>query len=204
MSGMGLETSLVETGAALLGILLRLVMFAIIAGVLTLPLFYGVLALKVAWFWACDVTSGSAIRRAVAMALKFGLPALSLWATIVSLGYFGAFDYPYRLATGLPSNKLGPVQQAVKERYDKAMRWYGEFRSPALPQDVPVAWARCPDTARELVKLNADELKPPPPPPFEKMFPPSEGGGGPPPGVAGPPETPNAVTARVNEIIRKA
>jgi len=201
---MGLETSLVETGAALLGILLRLVVIAIIAGVLTLPLFYGVLALKVAWFWACDVTSGRAVRRAAAAALKYGLPALSLVATILSLGYFGAFDYPNRLATGLPRNKMGPTQQAVKERVDKAMRWYGEFKNPALPQDVPIVWARCPETARELVKLNAEELKPPPPPPFEKMFPPSEGGGGPPPGMAGPPETPDAVTARVKEIIRKA
>src|SRR5262245_32591296 len=127
MPGMGLETSLVETGAALLGILLRLVLIAIIAGVLTLPLFYGVLALKIAWFWACDVTSGRAVRRAVAAALKYGLPVLSLIATILSLGYFGAFDYPYRLTTGLPRNKIGPTQQAVKERYDGAMRWYGEF-----------------------------------------------------------------------------
>src|SRR5262245_37927293 len=120
MPGMGLETSLVETGAALLMILLRLVMVPVIGGCLTLPLFYGVLALKVAWFWACDAITGRGLRRLVALALMFGLPALSLWATVVSLGYFGAFDYPYRLATGLPRNKTGPTQEAVKERYDKA------------------------------------------------------------------------------------
>src|SRR5262249_33647346 len=137
---MGMDTALVETGAALFKILFILVFVAIIAGVLTLPLFYGVLALKVAWFWACDVTTGRVSRRILAAVLKFGLLALSLWATILSRGYFGAFDYPYRLATGLPRNKMGPTQQSVKERYDQAMRWYGEWRSPALPQDVPIYW----------------------------------------------------------------
>src|SRR5262245_45339227 len=202
--GMGMDTALVETGAALFKILFVLVLAAIIAGVFTLPLFYGVLVLKVAWFWACDVTTGRAFRRVVAAALKYGLPAISLVATILSLGYFGAFDYPYRLATGLPRNKMGPTQEAMKDRYDKVMRWYGEKRYPALPQEVPIYWARCPDAARELIDLNKNALAQKDPP-FAKMFPASEGGGGPPGGgFGGPPPTPPDVTARVKQLIRAA
>jgi putative ABC transport system permease protein len=202
--GMGLDTALVETGAALLKILLYLVLIAIVAGVLTLPLFYGVLAFKVGWFWSLDVTSGSPARRIRAAVVKFGLPALSIFATVLSLGYFGAFDYPYRLATGLPPNKLGPTQTAIKSAYDRVMRSYGEARYPALPQEVEIKWARCPDAARELVTLNRDALKGPPEPPFAKMFPEPDGPSGPPPGMAGPPPTPNAVTARVRQLIRSA
>ena len=106
--GMGLDTALVETGAALFRILFGLVLAAIIAGILTLPLFYGVLAVKVAWFWACDVTSGRPARRALAAAVKYGLPAFSLFATVLSLGYFGAFDMPERLFTGLPPSSVAP------------------------------------------------------------------------------------------------
>jgi putative ABC transport system permease protein len=202
--GMGLDTALVETGAALFRILFLLVLVAIVAGILTLPLFYGILAVKVAWFWACDVTSGKTLRRIVAAALRYGLPALSLFATIVSLGYFGAFDYPYRAATGLPPNKMGPTQAMIKGRYDKVMRAYGETRFPALPQEVAITWQRCPQTARELVELNTRELAPPPEPPFAKLFPPTEAGGGPPGGFGGPPETPPAVIARVRQLIRSA
>ena len=202
--GMGLDTALVETGAALFRILFLLVLVAIVAGILTLPLFYGVLAVKVAWFWACDVTTGKTARRALAAALRYGLPVLSLFATIVSLGYFGAFDYPYRATTGLPPNKMGPTQAAIKGGYDRLMRSYGEWAYPALPQDVPITWQRCPKAARELVELNARELAPPPEPPFAKLFPPSEGGGGPPGGFGGPPETPPAVIAQVKQLIRSA
>src|SRR5690242_17695254 len=187
--GMGLDTALVETGAALFRILFLLVLVAIVAGILTLPLFYGVLAVKVAWFWAWDAAAGKPAKRVVAAALRYGLPALSLFATIVSLGYFGAFDFPYRAATGLPPNKMGPAQAAIKGRYDKVMRWYGEATAPALPQDVPITWQRCPTAARELIELNARELAPPPAPPFAKLFPPPEGGGGPPGGYGPPPET---------------
>jgi putative ABC transport system permease protein len=202
--GMGLETSLVEVGTVLLKWLLILVGISVLAGVLTLPVFYGALAFKVAWFWACDVTTGPTSRRILAAALRVGLPAVSLVATVLSLGYFGAFDYPYRLATGLPANKMGPAQTAVKTAYDKAMRKYAERRTPALPQDVPIQWARCPDAARELVELNARELGPPPPLPFESWFPPPQSPGGPPPGPMGPPATPTAVTAKVADILRAA
>src|SRR4051794_22030192 len=147
--GMGLDTSLVETASALFTILFWLVVGAIVAGILTLPLFYGVLAIKVAWFWACEVTSGRLARRVLAAGLKYGLPAFSLFATVVSLGYFGAFDYPERLFTGLPSNKMGRTQIAIKDRFDRAVRKYAEFRKPALAQEVPIFWARCPTAARE-------------------------------------------------------
>jgi putative ABC transport system permease protein len=202
--GMGFETSLVEVGTVLLKWLLILVGISVLAGVLTLPIFYGALAFKVAWFWACDVTTGPTSRRILAALLRVVLPAGSLVATILSLGYFGAFDYPYRLATGLPSNKMGPTQTSIKAAYDKAMRRYAEWRKPALPQDAAIQWARCPDTARELVELNTRELAPPPPLPLESWFPPPQSPGGPPPGMAGPPPTPTAVTARVKEIISAA
>jgi putative ABC transport system permease protein len=202
--GMGLDTALVETASALFKILFGLVVAAIVAGILTLPLFYGILAIKVAWFWACDVTSGRLVRRVLAAALKYGLPAFSLFATVLSLGYFGAFDYPNRLVTGLPPNKLGPTQTFFKDRFDRAVRKYAEVRQPALPQEVPIFWARCPAAARELVALNDRELAPPPAPYFQSWFPTSDGTGGPPPGGAGPPPTPSAVTARVRELIRDA
>jgi putative ABC transport system permease protein len=204
MPGMGLETSLVEVGTVLLKWLLILVGISVLAGVLTLPIFYGALAFKVAWFWACDVTTGPTSRRILAAIVRVGFPALSLIATALSLGYFGAFDYPYRLTTGLPPNKMGPTQQSIKTAYDKAMRKYAERSTPALPQDVSVKWTRCPETAKELVELNARELAPPPPPPFESWFPPPQSPGGPPPGMMGPPPTPPPVTARVKEIIRAA
>jgi putative ABC transport system permease protein len=204
MPGMGLETSLVETGYALLKILLLLVGVSVVAGILTLPLFYGTLGYKVLWFWSADFTSGSVFKRVVAALMRVGLPVFSLVATIVSLGYFGAFDYPYRLATGLPPNKLGPTQAAVKTGYDKVMRRYGEIRRPALPPDVAINWTRCPETAKELTELYAKETAPPPPLPYEKMFPPPEGGfSGPPPGM-GPPPTPDAVIDKVRDIIRAA
>ena len=53
MPGMGFETSLVEVGTVLLKWLLILVLISVVAAVLTLPVFYGALAFKVAWFWAC-------------------------------------------------------------------------------------------------------------------------------------------------------
>src|SRR3954471_18951470 len=126
--GMGLDTALVETTTALLGVLLRLGAAAIFAALLTLPLFYGILAIKVAWFWACDVTSGRLARRVLAASVKYGLPAFSLFATVASLGYFGAFDYPERLFTGLPSSKMGRTQVAIKDRFDRSVRKYAEFR----------------------------------------------------------------------------
>ena len=145
--GMGLDTALVETGAALFKILFGLVVAAIFAGILTLPLFYGILAIKVAWFWACDVTSGRLARRSPGRRPQVRAAAFSLFATVLSLGYFGAFDYPNRLVTGLPSNKLGPTQAFFKDRFDRAVRKYAEVRHPALPQDVPILWARCPAAA---------------------------------------------------------
>lgn len=202
--GMGLDTALVETGAALFKILFYLVAAAIIAGILTLPLFYGVLAVKVAWFWACDVTAGGPARRALAAGLRYGLPAASLFATVVSLGYFGAFDFPYRLVSGLPSNKAGPAQVAVKEAVDRSVRRYAEVRSPALPADVPIQWARCPAAARELIALNKEAFTAPPAPYFQGWFPASDGPSGPPPGFGGPPPTPPTVIAKVRKLIQAA
>src|SRR5262245_36364490 len=120
--GVGMETSLIETTYELLKLLLMLVFYAIMAGILTLPLFYGALAYMIAWFWSADVTSGSLFRRIVAKVIRFGFPAFSAFATLMSLGYFGAFDWPYRLATDLSPRKLGPTQQVVKEKFDAFTR----------------------------------------------------------------------------------
>ena len=110
----GMETSLVETAYALLTILLLLVIFAVIAGVMTLPIFFGVLAYKVSWFWASDVTSGSRRKRGLAAFCRVGLPAFSLFATLMSFGYFGVFDWPARLVGGVTGNKPGPTQTVFR------------------------------------------------------------------------------------------
>ncbi|HVK07418.1 MAG TPA: ABC transporter permease [Gemmataceae bacterium] len=196
MPGMGLETSLVETANRLLYILSGLVGLALVVGVFTLPLFYGTLAYKLAWFWASDVTSGNVFKRLGAAGLRLGLPLFSLVATAVSLGYFGAFDYPYRLAVGLPPNKMGPVQDAVKTRYDGLTRKFGEASSPVLPQDVTIDWRRCPDRARELIALWKAETGPMPDP-LGPMFP----GANPPEPPPGPASTPAAVVRRAAELI---
>ena len=160
--GAGLETSLIEMTERLLLILLMLVGVSVIAGILTLPVFFGTLVYKNAWFWASEVNSGSIGKRVAAKVMRFGFPVFSLVATILSLGYFGAFDFPYRLATNLPPTKSGPTQKAIKDAYDHVMRRYGEMASPALTPDVPINWARCPDKAKELTDLYAAEMAPPP------------------------------------------
>ena len=117
MPGMGFETSLVETGYALLVILLVLVVIAVIAGIVTLPIFYGALGVKVAWFWASRQSNRDRPSSAASPTrLRFGLPAFSLFATLLSLGYFGAFDWPGRLVGGLPQFKAGPIQAAGQRR----------------------------------------------------------------------------------------
>lgn len=199
MPGAGLETSLVETATRLMTILMGLVGFGLVAGLFTLPLFYGTLAYKLAWFWATDVTSGNAFKRSAAAVMRIGLPAFSVVATVVSLGYFGAFDYPYRLAVGLPSNKMGPVQDAVKTRYDGTTRRIGAGAFPALPQDATIDWKRAPDRARELIELWKAEAAPPPDP-FGPLVP----GANPPDPPSGPPPVPAAVTRRVAEMIAAA
>ncbi len=203
MPGIGLETSMIEMTERLLTILLMLVGISVIAGILTLPVFFGTLVYKNAWFWASDVNSGSLIKRFFAKVMRFGFPAFSLFATIVGLGNFGAFDYPYRLATGLSPLKTGPTQRLVKDNYDEAMNAIGKIASPALPNDVAIDWARTPQTADALIALNAAELAPPAEQPIDKMFPPPQNSGEPPPSF-GPPETPKAVIKRVGQIIKSA
>jgi putative ABC transport system permease protein len=195
--GAGMETSLIETTYELLKLLLMLVFYAITAGIITLPLFYGVLAYIIAWFWSADVTSGSVFRKVVARVIRIGFPALSAFATILSLGYFGAFDWPYRLATDLSPRKLGPTQQVFKEKFDAFTRVVAGRQSSVLPQDVKINWLRCPDRAKELVALNDEELKPPPDP-LAPLFPKTIN---PPDPPMGTPPVPKAVTAKVAEII---
>ena len=120
--GSGFETSMAEAAYALLKILLFLVGIAVVAGICTLPIFFGVLAYKVSWFWASDVTSGSRWRRGLAAVCRIGLPAFSLFATLLTLGYFGAFDWPGRLVGAVKRNKPGPMQALVKSAYDDLTR----------------------------------------------------------------------------------
>jgi putative ABC transport system permease protein len=197
MPGMGLETSLIETGYALLLMLFFLVVIAVIAGILTLPIFYGALGYKVAWFWASDVTAGARFHRAIATAVRFGFPAFSLFATLLTMGYFGAFDWPARLTGAVPKYKAGPVQTAVKGGFDGMTRRIGELFKPALPQDATIDFARCPDKAKELVELWESEQQPPPDP-FAMIFPPYQNPIEVPMGL---PPAPDAVIVRAGEYI---
>ncbi|HJZ94276.1 MAG TPA: hypothetical protein VKE40_25650, partial [Gemmataceae bacterium] len=160
MPGMGMETSLIETSYALLMLLLFLVFVAVIAGFVNLPVFFGALVYKISWFRAADVSSPNLLQRLLGAAGTFGLPAFSFLATVLSLGYFGAFDWPARLVGAVKGNKPGPVQAAVKGAFDDFTKRVGERAAPALPQDVKINWHRCPDKARELVELWEREQQP--------------------------------------------
>lgn len=188
---------MVEAAYALLTILLMLVVVAVIAGVLTLPIFFGVLAYKVSWFWASDVTSGPRFRRGLAAFCRIGLPAFSLFATVLTMGYFGAFDWPARMIGGTKGNKPGPTQSLVKDAYDKLTRAVVRMKSPALPHDVEIDWARCPDTAKELVDLWNEKQKPPDFP-IGKLFPKDVN---PPDPPVGTPPVPDEVIAKAAAII---
>jgi putative ABC transport system permease protein len=195
--GTGLETSLLETGYALLMLLLMLVLIAVVAGIITLPIFYGALAYKVAWFWSSDGGTGPAWRRALAGACRFGLPAFSLFATVLTFGYFGAFDWPARLVGAAEPNKPGQVQKQVRGAFDGLTNRLAEKTAPALPQDGQINWFRRPDKARELVELW-DRENQPPPDPFALVFPPYQN---PPEPPMGPPPIPDAVKAEVSRLI---
>jgi putative ABC transport system permease protein len=195
--GAGLETSLLETGYALLMLLVLLVVIAVIAGIVTLPIFFGALAYKIAWFWSADGGTGPAWKRVLAGACRFGLPAFSLFATLITCGYFGAFDWPARLVGSVESNKSGPIQKQVRGTVDRITNRLATQTAPALPQDVEIQWARRPDKARELVELW-DEHNKTPKDPFEVIFPPYQN---PPEPSMGPPPVPDAVKAEAARLI---
>jgi putative ABC transport system permease protein len=197
MPGAGLETSMVEAAYALLMILLLLVVIAVVAGIFTLPIFFGALAYKVSWFWAADVTSGSRARRGVAAICRIGIPAFSLFATLLTLGYFGFFDWPDRLIAGARGNKPGPTQAFAKNNYDNLTRKIASRGSPALPTDVEINWKKCPDRAQELVDLwNALQI--PPPLPYADWFPKNVN---PPDPPANSPPVPREIIVKAAEII---
>jgi putative ABC transport system permease protein len=194
--GSGFETSLVEAAYALLMILLLLVMVAVFAGILTLPIFFGTLAYKVGYFWAADVTSGSRLRRWLAAAYRVGFPAFSIFATVLSFGYFGVFDWPDRVIGGKSVAKIGPTQEVIKNAFDEQTRKFAEGASPALPETV-INWRRCPNQARQLIEIWNKEMEPPNNP-FDDLFPKDIN---PPDPPVGTPPVPKAVIAKAAEII---
>lgn len=199
MPGMGIETSLIETTTTLLTMLAVLVGVAVVAGILTLPIFYGVLSYIVSWFWSGDSPQGSVFKRGFAAGLRVTAPLLSLGATLLSLGYFGAFDWPYRLATNLPATKMGPTQSAVKTQFDGVTRQMFEKAMPVLRQDAKIDWKRCPAKAKELIEIWDNAMKPPVNP-LDAAFPPYTN----PPAenpMAGPPPTPPIITLKVKELL---
>ncbi|MSR52277.1 MAG: ABC transporter permease [Gemmataceae bacterium] len=200
MPGMGLETSLVEATYQLMLLLIILVICAVFAGILTLPIFYGALGYKVIWFWAADSSGNRGFSKILSSFCRVFPPAFSIFATLVSLGYFGAFDWPGRLVGTVKGYKPGPTQSAVKEIFDGFTRRIGEKAAPSLTQDVQIDWARCPDKAQELVDLW-DEEQAPPPDPFKAIFPAYQN---PPLEPTGPPPVPTAVIAKVAEYIAAA
>jgi len=197
---MGLETSLVEATYQLLLVLMILVAVAVIAGILTLPIFYGALGYKVVWFWAMDSSGNRGFSKVLSSFCRVFPPAFSIFATILSLGYFGAFDWPGRMLGTVKGYKPGPAQSAVKGLFDDFTRQIGEKAAPPLPQDVQINWARCPDKAQELVDLW-DKEQAPPPDPFAAIFPEYQN---PPPEPLGPPPVPKAVASRINQYIAAA
>jgi putative ABC transport system permease protein len=198
MPGMGMETSLVEASYALMWILLALVGIALLAGIFTLPIFYGALGYQVLWFRAGDASSGSRWRRNLVATLRDAMPLFSLFATMLTLSYFGAFDWPMRITGAIPPQQVGPMQRTVKNTFDEITRGLGERSNPSLPTEVKINWARRPDKAKELVELwNAEQAKKPPDP-LGPLFPPAEAATEPP---TGPLPVPKAVTEWVTQLI---
>lgn len=197
MPGAGLETSMVEATYALLIILLILVGVAVVAGILTLPIFFGALAYKVSWFWAADVTVGSKSRRILAATCRIGLPAFSIFATFLTFGYFGVFDWPDRLFGSVTGNKPGPTQSVIKNAYDARIRAMASKASPELPNGVSINWTRCPEQAEELIDLWNAETQPPPIP-YAGWFPTN---GNPSEMPMGTPPVPRKVIKKAAEII---
>lgn len=193
----GLETSMLEAAYALMMILLLLVVVAVVAGVVTLPIFFGALAYKVSWFWAADVTSGSKFRRVLAAVCRVGLPGFSIFATILSFGYFGVFDWPSRLAGSTTGRQMGPMQSAIKGRYDDLTRRIAGVAAPELPSNVAINWKKCPDKARELIEVWDTEMQPPTIP-FAGWFPKNAN---PPEMPMGTPPVPRKVIAKAAEVI---
>ncbi len=156
MPGMGLETSLVETTTFLLKLLLYLVGICIIVGILTLPFFFSVLAYIQGWFWAGDSTDDKGVRLILKKFLWVGLPAFSIFGTVLALGYFGAAD-----TFSKRSNKKGPITQLFADKYDDFTRGIADKQKPALPQSVKIDWKRAPISARKLIELDDEAKKPP-------------------------------------------
>jgi putative ABC transport system permease protein len=117
------DSALAEAGMHLAKILLWIDVFAIIAGLLTLPLFLLVLLTIRSWFWAVDETSNpppegtrhSAARRAGALVLTFGVPIMSFVCTLFVIAYFGVLDLG-------SSSPRPPIKQAVQRAYERATR----------------------------------------------------------------------------------
>ena len=89
-----LDDALIKASFSLIDILFFLTKAAIFLGILTLPLFYGLLWLLRGWFWGREeLASGpvegerrSIFRRIFALLLAFGVPIASIGLSVFLLG----------------------------------------------------------------------------------------------------------------------
>jgi putative ABC transport system permease protein len=114
------DTSLFEAGLFFGIMLLKAGIAAIIAGMLTLPIFFLVIGILRSWFWALDAREGSdhtfgwksVVPAGGALLLRWGIPIVSFAATLFLAGYFGLFD--------MASSAEKPENQRVfRDRYEK-------------------------------------------------------------------------------------
>jgi putative ABC transport system permease protein len=140
------DTSLLEAAWFLVQVLFVISIVALVAGLLTLPLFYLVLGTVRAWFWGMDERGGhTPVRRAAAFAARWLVPAASFAATYFFAGYFGLFDI---FSSGPPDVKL-----AFRARYDHTTRSLAEKMAGPAPVLTEVT-ATDPIAMAEQIKGN--------------------------------------------------
>ncbi|WP_020472257.1 ABC transporter permease [Zavarzinella formosa] len=140
MPGMSLEFSLGQAALALLTILGILVGAGLFMGLLTLPIFFASMFYKNLWFWAAEERTGKILRRSFAQAVWTGFPAISLFSTVITFGYFGVFD----IFEKLPLGKKGTTQTLFEGKYDDLTRKAGEKIIWRYPEGTAVEWKRDP------------------------------------------------------------
>jgi hypothetical protein len=175
MPGMGFETSLIEAAYRLMIVLMILVLVAVVAGIMTLPI--GVLGTK-SFGFALD-SSGRSIEQSWSKsAVSFRSSSASSRRS--SFSYFGVFDWP---AHRQRVKKPGPTQAAVR-MCSIDLRDSGE-RSGRPSQDVAINWALPGQGARVVELWNGQA----PTSTLDKLFPEQPSG---PPDSAGPQSVPQA------------
>ncbi len=152
MPGMSLELSLGQAAFYLLLILGTLVGVGLIAGFVTLPMFFASMLYKNAWFWAADGRTSGGFKKALSTAVWVGFPAISLTATLVSFGYFGVFD----IFQKRPVGARGAAQEIFASKYDDLTRQAGEKMVWRFPEGTAIDWQDRPADGAELLEMDKD------------------------------------------------